>query len=133
MSAHYDLIPLGPIDDEWLKKFAGKLGLVIPDDWENSRNPAAAEVRFVVRHLADEGFFTEPPEFYVRGGDLEAVLSIGRDATHLAVADYAEDHNEDTPRFISFTYGTPELVLPVCERIARLCGPFLLTLDGAFL
>ena len=132
MSAHYDLMPLGPIDDNWLQNFAGRLGLVIPEGWKNSRNPTAAEIRFVACHLAKEGFFTELPEFNVRGGDLEAVLNIGGDETLLAVEDYAADHDEDKPHPISFTYGTPELVLPICERLARLCGPFLLTMDGAF-
>lgn len=56
-----------------------------------------------------------------------------QDSTFLSVADYALDRDENTPRHLSFQYGDPGLVLPICERLARLCGPFLLTNNGAFL
>ena len=128
MSAHYALIPLEPIEPAWLVK----MGLVIPENYENSRNPTAAEVRSVVRQIADENVVELRSDFCVAGDDLDAILVAGEDDTFLSVGDYAKDHNEDTPRHISFTYGSAELVLTVCERLAQLCGPFLLTMDGAF-
>ncbi len=127
MSAHYDLVPLEPIEPAWL----AKMGLVVPENYENSRNPTAAEVRSVVNHLAEEGYFSSEARFQADRDDLVAWLNTnGQDDTLLRLEDYAEDKNENAPRRLSFTYGSYELAMVVCERFARVCGPFLLMSQG---
>lgn len=134
MSARYNLIPLSemwrPLPElcEWLEG----MGLVIPDDWQDSRNPTATEVRSVVRELADENQLSVETDFHAAGDDLDAVLITENDSTFLSVADYTKDGDDHAPRRISFQYGDPDLVVPICERLASLCGPFLLTNNGAF-
>jgi len=108
------------------------MGLVIPDNWERSRNSTVAEVRSVIQQMADENQFIVETDFCVASSDLDATIADEQDSTVLSVEDYTKDRSEDTPRHLSFQYGEPELVLPLCERLARLCGPFLLTMDGAF-
>ena len=133
MSAHYDLMPLAPVvslpkKHLWLEN----MGLVIPDAWENSRNPTANEVRFVIRQLVNANKISVEADFHVAGDDLDATIVTEQNSAFLSVEDYAIDCDEDVPRHLSFQYGDPELVLPICERLARLCGPFLLTNNGAF-
>ena len=133
MSAHYDLMPLSerdalPKQRLWLEK----IGLVLPDDWQNSRDPTAAEVRSAIGQLADRGKVAIEADFHVAGGDLDAIIRAKQDSTFLSLEDYAEDCDEDTPRHLSFQYGDPELVILICERLARLCGHFLLTNNGAY-
>ena len=133
MSAHYDLMPLSdraalPKQRLWLEN----MGLVLPDDWQKSRGPTAAEVRSVISQLASESEVSIETDFRVAGGDLEATIGAEQDSTILSIDDYVKDCDEDTPRHLSFQYGDPELVTLICERLARLCGPFLLTNNGAY-
>jgi len=133
MSAHYDLIPLAHLcavakNQAWLKN----MGLLIPDQWEASRDPTAEEARSVVRQLVDENCLSDEADFRVAGDDLDATLKDSLCDTLMSVENYTEDHSEDTPRRISFQYGSPELVLMICERLSHTCGLCLLTLDGAF-
>lgn len=134
MSAHYDLIPLAEM---WrpLPELCGWLegmGLVIPGHWQDSRNPTALEVRSVIRELADENQLSVETDFHASGDDLDAVLVTKNDSTFLSVADYTKNGDDNAPRRLSFQHGDPELVLPICEGLACLCGPFLLTNNGAF-
>lgn len=133
MSAHYDLMPLSdrvalPKQRLWLES----VGLVIPDDWQRSRDPTAKEVRLVVSQLVGEGKVSIEANFHRAGGDLDVTIETGQDSTFLSVEDYAKDCDEDTPRHLSFQYGDPELVILICEYLARSCGPFLLTNNGAY-
>jgi len=133
MSAYYDLMPLAsiaaaPKQRLWLET----MGLVIPDDWENSHDPTAAEVRSVIGQLAEESLISVEADFRIAGDDLDAIIRTEPDSTFLSIEDYAKDTDEDAPRHISFQHGDPELILPICERLACLCGPFLLTNNGAF-
>ena len=133
MSANYDLMPL--VDMVTLPKkrlWLENMGLAIPDDWENSRNPTASEVRSVIRQMINENNISDEADFRVAGDDLDATIETEQDSAFLSVEDYAIDCDEDAPRHLSFQYGEPDLVLPICERLARLCGPFLLTNNGAF-
>ena len=133
MSAHYDLMPLS---SGWAepknRRRLEDMGLAMPGDWKVSRNPTAFEVRSVVQQFAEGSQINVEGNFHVAGDDLDAILATGEDSTFLSVEDYAKDGNENMPRHISFLYGAAELVLMVCERLAQICGPFLLTMDGAF-
>ena len=133
MSTHYDLMPLAdmaalPKQRLWLET----MGLSIPDDWENSRDPTAAEVRSVIQQMADENQIIVETKFCVAGGDLDMTVGTEQDSTVLSVENYAVDCDEDAPRHLSFQGGEPELVVPICGRLTRVCGPFLLTNNGAF-
>lgn len=125
-----------PLSSRWTepknRKHLEDMGLVIPDDWKVSRNPTAAEVRSVIQQFAEGSQINVEGNFHVAGDDLDAILATGEDSTFLSVEDYAKDGNENMPRHISFLYGAAELVLMVCERLAQIYGPFLLTMDGAF-
>lgn len=133
MSAHYDLMPLssGWVEPKNRRRLED-MGLAIPDNWQVSRNPTVSEVLSVIQQLAEERRLNVEEEFHVAGDDLDAILAVEDDETFLSVEDYAKDGNENTPRHISFTYGSAGLVLTVCECLAQVCGPFLLTMDGAF-
>ena len=127
MSAHYEVLPLAPIEPAWL----AKMGLAIPENYENSRNPTAAEVRSVVKQLTEENYFSSEASFKLDGKHLVTWLNTNsQDDTLLCLEDYAEDNSEDTPCYLSFTYGSSEVAMVICERLARLCGPFLLIAQG---
>ena len=96
MSAHYDLIPLAemwrPLPE--LRGWLEGMGLVIPDHWQDSRNPTALEVRSIIRELADENQLSVETDFHVFGDDLDAVLITKNDSTILSVMDYTKDGDE---------------------------------------
>ena len=85
------------------------------------RNPTLAELRSVIR---DSGYTVDSEN--VEGGNLNIwIRSPDEGGMEIRLVDYSKAPGENASCPLHFEKGTQSLVVTVIERLARLCGSFL--------
>ncbi len=118
MSATQHLAPLSLFagaESDWPKEF----GALRPEGWETSQNPTVRELRQAIAAL--EGY--EVWDSLEEGGQIW--IGSPAEGVNIIVEDYFPEQDLDKPQNIYFD-GTNTLEVRIVEKLARICGPFLL-------
>jgi hypothetical protein len=126
MSVLYCIFHLGDVDElpAWLATF----GINCPRG--ESRYPTPNEIRQVLDDL--EGYTVE----YAMDADscLVTISTAGpcqfEQWTTLRMSKCGDNAQASTPQPFSFKNGSPELIVRICERLSRLCGPLVIYSDS---
>ena len=129
MSTGYNIIPLDLLltDEEDVVRL-NKVDLPLPNPRSPSRAPMVEDFRAVL----DDWTACDYGES-VRGKELEICVTArdGYDSTFIFINDYETDQtDEERTDRLRFNNGSAELLVALTERLARLCGPFLLIESG---
>ena len=129
MGIIYIPVPLG---EESVREFLIAEGFSLPDEIGESRNPTVQELRFVLDNLDefDVSYCSEdgPHSYWEADVEWAAAPDEGPWAV-IRVLPF--DGDESVPTGFCFSKGWEEAVVLILERIARICGPFVLLDDSA--
>ncbi len=132
MSVLYTPIPASEFftrEDEriWLQHFH----FTLPTDIGQGRYPTPNEIQIILEGLED--FTTE----YIKGSrtwQIEVFESNNREQgtwTEIVVLDFfGKEGEKNTPHEFYFDRGDRQLAVRILEKLARICGPFILVTNG---
>jgi hypothetical protein len=129
----YFLHPVGyrEVDDgstgpTWLERELERFGITPPETVRPSRHPTAREARAVL-----ESFSAYTARYRVSSNRWEGCIEANADNYDYACLVFGQwNGDEDAPQWCFLKKGDWSLNVAIVERLARFCGPFVITTDA---